>query len=175
MSDEDEIETNVSRVHSKESKSSAGGLLPLVAVISLAALGLAGWAAFRPAPSSTASYTDAQRTDAKKKVCAAFATVRAGVNLNTNLQPAGGPEDVTGALAVAANGRISLYDGGQYLLGRLDPATSSDLAEPVRKFANNLMDIGAGATAGLQNSDPAQAALLTSASATDATVTGLCK
>ena len=28
---------------------------------------------------------------------------------------------------------------------------------------------------GLQNSDPAQAALLTSASATDATVTGLCK
>jgi hypothetical protein len=175
MSDEDEIETKVSRVQSKEPKSSVGWVVPLFAVISLAALGLAGWAAFRPAPSDTPTYSDSQRADAKKKVCAAFATVRAGVNLNTNLQPAGGPEDITGALAVAANGRISLYDGGQYLLDRLDPATSSDLADSVRKFANNLMDIGAGATAGLQNSDPAQAALLTSASATDATVTGLCK
>ena len=110
-----------------------------------------------------------------KKTCTAFATVRTGVNVNTNLAPPGGPEDATGALAVAANGRVSLYDGGQYLLDRLDPATPSDLADPVRKFANTLMDIGAGATAGLQNSDPGQAALLNDASAKDAIITGLCK
>jgi hypothetical protein len=34
------------------------------------------------------------------------------------------------------NARISLYDGGQYLLARLDPATPPELADAVKKFAN---------------------------------------
>lgn len=177
MSEETEKETVVSRTPSKVPERRGGLLTIATLIVALAALGLAGWAAFRPAATgdSASSYTDAQRADAKKKTCAAFATVRTGVNVNTNLVPPGGPEDATGALAVAANGRVSLYDGGQYLLDRLDPATASELADPVRKFANNLMDIGAGATAGLQNSDPGQAALLNDASAKDAIITGLCK
>jgi hypothetical protein len=62
--------------------------------------------------------------------------VRKGVSLNSNLQPPGGPEDVTGSLAVVANARISLYDGGQYLLVRLDPATPPDLADAVKTLAS---------------------------------------
>jgi len=101
--------------------------------------------------------------------------VRKGVSLNTNLQPPGGPADITGSLAVAANARISLYDGGQYLLARLDPATPKDLADTVTKFANLLMDIGANATAGAQNSQPEQAARLKEADAANTKLKELCK
>lgn len=152
------------------------GSLALVALfVAIAAAGLAGWALFGGSGTSEPSYTDTQRAEAKVKACAAMDLVRRGVSLNTNLQPAGGPEDVTGSLAVAANARVALYDGGQYLLARLDPATPADLADAVRKFANNLMDIGAAATAGAQNTDPDQAARLRDAEAANATVTELCK
>jgi hypothetical protein len=97
------------------------------------------------------------------------------VSINTNLQPPGGPEDVTGSLAVAANSRIALYDGGQYLLARLDPATPPELADPVKKFGNLLMDIGAAATAGQQNSEPEQTARLKDADAANTTIIELCK
>jgi hypothetical protein len=101
-------------------------------------------------------YTDAERTAAKAKICSAFGIVRTGVSQNTNLAPPGGPEDVTGTLAVAANARLSLYGGGQYLLSRLDPATAPELGDAVRGFANNLIDIGANAIASIPNTDPAQ-------------------
>jgi hypothetical protein len=125
--------------------------------------------------SELANFSDAQRADAKTKICAATDIVRKGVSLNTNLQPPGGPEDVTGSLAVAANARISLYSGGEYLLARLDPATPPELADAVKKFGNLLMDIGAGATSGQQNSEPEQTARLKDADAANATVTELCK
>jgi hypothetical protein len=155
--------------------------LIVVAVIAVAALGLAGWALLRPAPTSSTAdgsstnYTDSQRSDSKAKICAAFGTVRTGVTQNTNLTAPGGPADVTGALAVAANARLSLYDGGQYLLARLDPATAPELAEAVRTFGNGLMDIGAAATAGASNTDPAQADRLRAADAANTTIANLCK
>jgi hypothetical protein len=101
--------------------------------------------------------------------------VRKGVSLNTNPTPAAGPEDVTGTSAVAANARVSLYDGGQYPLDRPDPATPTSLADAIRRFANNLIDIGANATAGIQNSDPAQAARLKDADTANGTIAELCK
>jgi hypothetical protein len=70
---------------------------------------------------------------------------------------------------------VALYDGGQYLLNKLDEATPTDLADAIRKFANNLMDIGAAATAGAPNSEPEQAARLKDADASNATITELCK
>ena len=176
MSKETENEPAEDRNHSKATERRGGWLAPATLVVAIAALGLAGWSAFRPAPSGTeVTYTDAQRADAKTKICTAFTKVKTGVNVNTNLTPPGGPEDVTGSMAVAANGRVALYDGGMYLVARVDPATPSDLADVVRKFGNTLMDIGAGSTAGLQNSDPGQAALLKDANAADGVITGLCK
>ena len=78
-------------------------------------------------------------------------------------------------MAVAANARSSLYDGGQYLLARLQPGTPQDLADAVRKFANNLMDIGARSTTGIPNSEPAQAARLKEADSANTTIINLCK
>ena len=143
-------------------------------VVAIAAAGLAGWALLDGSGTSEPSYTDTQRAEAKVKACTAMDVVRRGVSINTNLQPGGGLEDVMGSQAAAANARVALYDGGQYLLARLDPATPADLADAVRKFANHLMDIGAASTAGAQNEDPEQAARLRDADSTNATITELC-
>jgi hypothetical protein len=160
-------------------RSSRANVLVIVAlVVAVVALGLSGWMLVllsQGGMSNSTDYTGAQRSDAKEKVCAATELVRKGVSLNTNLQPPGGPEDVTGTLAVAANARISLYNGGQYLLARLDPATPQDLSDAVKKFGNLLMDIGADATAGAQNSQPEQAARLKEADDTNSNIAQICK
>jgi hypothetical protein len=153
-------------------------LLPITLVVAIAAAALSGWLLVRLTQQGTASqpdYTGAQRADAKQKICAATDLVRKGVSLNTNLQPPGGSGDFAGTLAVAANARVSLYDGGQYLLARLDPATPPELGDAVKKFANLLMDIGAAATAGAQNSQPDQAARLKDADAANSIIMELCK
>ena len=144
-------------------------------ILSIAAVALAGWTLYRVDFAKEDGYDSIQRADAKVKVCAAMDVVRRGVSLNTNLAPAGGPNDVTGSQAVAANARVSLYDGGQYLMARLDPATPDDLATKVRDFANDLMDIGANATAGAPNEDPDQAARLKEADEANTAITELCK
>ena len=156
------------------------GAIPVIAlVVALVALGLAGWVAFRPArpvaAAAAADYSAAEQADAKKAICAANDLVRKGVSLNTNLQSPGGDADVTGSMAVAANARLSLSGGGQYLVERLDPATPEPLAGDVRKFANTLMDIGAAAVAGTTNSDPEQAARLRDADALNIKIVDACK
>jgi hypothetical protein len=143
-------------------------------VVAVAALGVAAWSLYRSDPAN-AEYSAEQTADAKDKACAAVEVVRRGVSLNTNLMPAGGAADITGAQAVAANARVSLNDGGQYLIARLDPATPEDLATKVRTFADDLMDIGANATAGVTNDDPAQAERLKSADDVNASLEELCK
>jgi hypothetical protein len=142
-------------------------------VVAVVAIVLAGWALYGSEPSKP-EYSPDQTDAAKAKVCTAVDVVRRGVSLNTNLMPAGGTSDVTGAQAVAANARVSLFDGGQYLIARLDQATPELLAEKVRDFANNLMDIGANATAGVPNSDSAQTERLQAADRTSNTLTELC-
>ncbi|MFV9636177.1 hypothetical protein [Mycobacterium neumannii] len=143
-------------------------------VVAVVALALAGWTLYKTSPSEP-EYDSTQVAEAKAKICSAADVVRKGITLNTNMQPEGGPQDVTGAQAVAANARISLYDGGQYLLDRLDPATPVVLAEKVEEFANSLMDIGANATAGVPNDDPAQTKRLSDADAQNKSITELCK
>ncbi|OBB71156.1 hypothetical protein [Mycobacterium sp. 852014-52144_SCH5372336] len=143
-------------------------------VVAVVALALAGWTLYKTSPSEP-EYDSTQVAEAKTKICSAADVVRKGITLNTNMQPEGGPQDVTGAQAVAANARISLYDGGQYLLDRLDPATPVVLAEKVEEFANSLMDIGANATAGVPNDDPAQTKRLSDADAQNKSITELCK
>ena len=145
-------------------------------VVALVALGLAVWTLVKGPDSNSASvFTGTKTDDPKGSICEAFNVIRNGVQINTNLQPPGGPDDLTGSMAVAANARVSLYDGGQYLLARLQPGTPQDLADAVRKFANNLMDIGARSTAGIPNSDPGQAARLKQADEANASITNLCK
>jgi hypothetical protein len=149
------------------------GLLYVTLVVALLALGVAVYALVRPTGSEP-KYSDTQRSDAKAAMCSAFDTVRRGVATNTNVTPPGGSGDITGALAVAANARVALSDGGQYLLARLDPATPADLAADIRKFADLLLDIGAAATAGVPNTDEVQAGRLRDAEAAGSAISGRC-
>ena len=165
-------------------------------VVAAAALGLTGWMWFHPRSSNSpeantdpaagqfvggavrpqppAAYTDTQRTDAKTKICEAYITVDRGVRRNTHLAPEGG-DTAVGALAIAANWRVSVYDGGQYLLARLEPATPPDLADATRSLGNVLMDIGAAATAGVDEPEPAQAARIQEVDRLEAVIVKLCK
>lgn len=167
---------------SETSQSSRGSIVSVLALaVALVALGVAAWSMVKGPTEHTASAQSAplvagtSTDDPKGSICNAFNTVRTGVQLNTNLKAPGGPADGTGTLAVAANARLSLFEGGQYLLARLQPDTPPELADAVRKFANQLMDIGANSTAGIPNSDPTQAARLKDADATSGTITNLCK
>ncbi|WP_308205918.1 hypothetical protein [Mycolicibacterium gadium] len=155
----------------------------LALIVALIAVGLAAWVLIKDSKSSQAAqseespsvFTGYTADNPKAMVCEAFNIVRAGVQTNTNLQAPGGPEDVTGSMAVAANARLSLVEGGQYLLARLPPDTSPDLTDAIRTFANRLMDIGAYSIAGIPNSDPAQSARLKEADASSAEIADLCK
>lgn len=167
---------------SESSESSRGFIVSVLAlVVALVAIGVAVWALVKePTPPADSAqpasvFTGATTDDPKSSVCEAFNVVRDGVQLNTNMQAPGGPADVTGSMAVAANARLSLFEGGQYLLARLQPDTPSELADAVRKFANQLMDIGARSIAGIPNADPDQAARLKEADTSNATITNLCK
>ena len=145
-------------------------------MVALVAAGLAIWALLKePSDTKAQVFTGTSTDDPKGSICEVFTVVRNGVQINTNLKAPGGPEDVTGSMAAAANARLALYDGGQYLLARLQPDTPQDLADAVRKFANNLMDIGARSTTGIPNSEPAQAARLKEADSANTTITNLCK
>jgi hypothetical protein len=162
---------------SEHSAPSRGFIVSILAlVVALIAAGLALWALLKAPDSQSAStFTGTTTDDPKGSICEDFNVIRNGVQINTNLQPPGGPDDVTGSMAVAANARLSLYDGGQYLLARLQPGTPTELADAVRKFANDLMDIGARSTSGIPNTDPGQAARLKEADEANATITNLCK
>jgi hypothetical protein len=160
----------------EHSGSSRGFIVSVAAlVVALVAAGLAVWALLSKPSTEGQVFTGTAGDDPKGSICESFNVIRNGVQINTNLQPPGGPEDVTGSMAVAANARLALYDGGQYLLARLQPDTPPELADPIRKFANNLMDIGARSTAGIPNSDPGQAARLKEADEANTTITDLCK
>jgi hypothetical protein len=141
-----------------------------VAALAIIAIAISAWAVLRPA--SVSGYNNAQRADSKAQVCSAFDTVRRGISRNTNLQLP--PGDAAASLGGAANARISLYDGGQYLLARLRPATPTELADTVRGFANSLMDIAAATTAGALDTDPDQATRLAGVNAANAKIGQLC-
>jgi hypothetical protein len=177
MSDSSAPESPSGRRRPDTSRDRSSMVMAGVAVLAVAGIALSVWALVRLASGgsdATPTYSDTQRAEAKAQVCAVFDTVRRGVSRNTNMQAPGGEADVAGTLAVAANARISLYDGGQYLLARLAPATPTELADAVRGFANGLMDIGAAATAGAQNTDPDQAKRLGDAEATSTRIGQLC-
>lgn len=157
--------------------------LPVAALaISVVALGLAGWAALRPsesaaAPGTSTAEVSVSATDssaAKTKVCTAFDTARQGVSTNTNAAAPGGEADIAGNLAVAANARLSLFAGGQYLLGQIDPATPAELAEQAREFGNTLVSVGATTIAGVPTSDPALAENMQAAETLSAGISELC-
>ena len=138
--------------------------------IALTALGVAAWAMVMAWPQK--DETVQPSAESKVKVCAAFDTVGRAVQLQTHADLGPDPASQT---AVAANARLSLIGGGEYLLSRLDDQTPPELADAVRSFANNLDDIGMNALAGATNEDPQQSARLTAGEAGRNNIAELCK
>lgn len=152
-------------------RSRAATILALIALV-IAAASLALWVTTWLQSRAAPEYTIEQQATAKATACSAYTTVRTGVANNTNLaSPDGG---VTGSMAVAANARVALIGGGQYVLSRVEPATPPELAEPLRDFGNKLMDFGAAATAGALDTDPGQTALKGEIDALNTTLGQLC-
>ncbi len=103
------------------------------------------------------TFTEEQRAQSQAQVCDAFALVSVGVaNSSAMQQPAANQGNFGAAIAVAANARLALLGGGQFLLNRVEPATPDELADAARDFGNTLMDVGAAAIAEVPTNDPAQ-------------------
>lgn len=125
-----------------------------------------------PTEAPEPTFTDAQRDEAKAKVCDAFLLVSTGVANSSGLQAADG--DAIGAIAIATNARLALYGGGVYMLNRVDPATEPQLAEAARAFGNALMDVGAAAVANIPSDDPAHQERVKDADDENAKLQGIC-
>jgi hypothetical protein len=163
--------------HTKSTKSTpAGWFAPVALLLAVIAVGLAGWSLVRgnsePAAAAPPTFTSQQTSDAKTRTCGAFDTVRKAVTIQTNSDL--GPDPVAKE-AVAANARLAILGGGQYLLARLDPATPPQIADPVRLFANNLLDIGMNQLLNVPNTDPALAGRLNDAQTSSQQIIDLCK
>jgi len=120
------------------------GLAIVSLVIAFVAIGVAIGAWFRPLPKNepppAPTYSSQEVADAKSKVCAAYVTVHHAVLANTGRS---GENDPTTILALAANARIALFDGGEYLLKILgrEPSTAADLAAAVRALADSYQQL----------------------------------
>jgi hypothetical protein len=147
--------------------------------IALLALGVAIGSWFRPMPNSKPppapsppNFTDQQIADAKAKVCATYENVHQAVLVNTGRS---GGSDQTAVLGLAANARIALYDGGDYLLQSLaeEPATPSDLASAVRQLVNSYQQLAINYTAEAPQSEIDSS--LHAGDQPNATIYGICK
>jgi hypothetical protein len=176
---------------SKESTSSHSGRspmdrvrppLPIALIVAAAALvialiagGLAGWTFYSIKQATKAPVTDStEQASAKTSLCDATVLVRKGISANNTLPIPGGAGDQVGALLKAANARVALVNGAQYLMTKLTPAVPDDLAEAVHKFADTLVEIGAAAATGIANDDPEQANRLHDADTYAAQINDLC-
>lgn len=173
--DGDAVETTVTRESALAApvhvKTSPGWMTPAALALSVLAVAGAGWALFKPATNANGSAADPKGT-----VCTAFRTVSNAVSLQTNqVAPDLGPVTPVANSAIAANARLAMAGGANYLLDILPSNTSADLAKEVRAFAGNLNGIAMNALAGISNDKPEQAALLKSAEETNKKITDLCK
>lgn len=154
------------------SDNTPGWLAPAALVIAVVAVALAAWGLMRsPSTGEVSAVSDEQTAEAKTQVCEAFEMVRNAVSLQTNADLG---RDRVATQAVAANARLATLGGGQFLLSRLDDAVSTELADAVRSFANNLEYIGMGQLAGAPGDDPAQQTRLNDAQTSATRIGELC-
>lgn len=144
-------------------------------VIALIAGGLAGWSLYSLKQATKVAVSDTtEQTSAKTSVCDATILVRKGISANNTLPIPGGDGDQVGALLKAANARVALVNGAQYLMTKLTPAVPADLADAVHKFSDTLVEIGAAAATGIPNDDAEQANRLHDADTYAAQINDLC-
>lgn len=136
-------------------------------------LGLVGW--FYP-KTGPGKFNDGQRQEAKANICAAQGTARQATGINTNMvNPV--PGNPAGDLAVAANARLALYAGGDYLHQQLaeTPATPKDVAEAAGNMADTMQKLGINYLAGAAPDDAVQQPLRNELNNQIAELDGLCQ
>jgi hypothetical protein len=147
--------------------------------IALVALGVAIGSWFRPMPDnkpppapSSPAFTEQQTAEAKAKVCATYDKVHQAVLNNTGRS---GGTDPIALLGVAANARLALYDGGEYLLKILaeQPATPPELATAVRQLVNSYQQLAVNYMAEVSQSEIDSS--LHAGDQPNATIYGICK
>lgn len=153
-------------------RSTSRWVAPAALVIALIAAATAGWAALRPPPAADKPAAETPSAEAKANACSAFQVVTNAVALQTHANAGTEPAAIQ---AVAANARLAMAGGGTYLLAKTSPGTPPELADAMRSFASSLQDIAINALAGVTNDNPAQAARLRDAEATNAKIAALCK
>lgn len=106
--------------------------LALLLTFGIAIVGLFRPVAAKPQPET---FSAEQVTSAKAKVCSRYELVRKAVVTNTSRN---GGEDPTATLAVAANARVALYNGGDYLSNALlqEPAAPPELIKAVHTLVD---------------------------------------
>lgn len=115
--------------------------------IALVAIGVAIGAWFRPMPKNeppaAPTYSSQQVADAKAKVCAAYARVRAALAVAGARD---GSSDPTVSLIVATSSRQALDVGSRYLLSKIaeEPAAAPELAKAVHQLANIYQELTIG-------------------------------
>lgn len=130
----------------------------IVLMISVAALGVAVGAWFRPLPddktvtSSKLSFTDQQVADAKASVCAAFDKAHQAVVI---ARARSGSTDPTAQLAVAEGGWQALETSSEYLRVKLVelPATRTDLVDAVNKLTDVYQELTVDYLANVSDSE----------------------
>lgn len=166
--------------------SKSGGRLvgPIALVIAIVGAVLAGFALYRsggeaqPAPAAGSApveepeATAQDRDDAKAQLCDAFGTVRRAVSLQTHADLGADPVALQ---AVAANARLAMIGGADYLRGKIDAAAPADLVGEVQSFSDGLQAIGINALAGITNEAPDQGARLQEAQTVSDRIVELCK
>lgn len=145
-------------------------IAPLALVISLIAAVAAGWALLKPAPA--AEVGNPAVADPKGQICSAFFLVSNGVALQTRLNT--GP-DPSAQQAVAANARLAMSGGADYLRTKLASNTPAELAAPIIQFADQLQTIAQYYLAGENNDSPDQAARLKDADVSSKNIAAICK
>ncbi|MBV5242613.1 hypothetical protein KUF57_03565 [Mycolicibacterium sp. PAM1] len=161
----------VSRTPQKVTRTTSP-LTPIALLISLVAVGLAVWALVSmPEPASVSATGSPLSGNAKDRVCTAAHTVAMGVQRQTNANI--GPEPAA-VEAVAANARLAMLGGGEYLLGQISPDTPQELADAARDFATTLQLIGTNALAGATQDDELQAGRMKEAEARRGDLSRIC-
>ena len=99
------------------------------------------------------------------------------VFLQTNRTPSPelGPAIPAAAEGIAANARLAMAAGANYLLDTMPSNTPEELAGDVRRFADDLNNIAMNALAGIPNDKPEQRALLKDADELNTKIGDLCK
>lgn len=151
-----------------QGRGGAGWMAPVALVVSLLAAGAAIWGLLKPAP----QVGNPAVADPKAQACSAFFLVSNGVALQSRLDA--GPDPVA-QQAIAANARLAMSGGADYLRSKMASNLPAELAGPLTSFADQLQTISQYYLAGQNNENPEQAARLAEADKSSKNIAGLCK